>query len=124
MPIVHETDVVVHQMHGATFHSFAAPASGSKELCAWRLELAGGTAGQPHQVSKEEVFVLLTGQLTVTLDGVSSTLTPGEVILVPPGSSLCIDNDAAEPATAWVTTSVGLQATMANGAVISPPWVC
>jgi quercetin dioxygenase-like cupin family protein len=123
MPIVREPDAVPHRLHGATFHSFAAPATGSRELCAWRLEVAPGTAGAAHRVSREEVLLLLTGDLIVTLDGVTTPLAPGDVVVVPAGSQLRVDNASRGPATAWVTTSVGLEATMADGSTISPPWV-
>jgi hypothetical protein len=33
------------------------------------------------------------------------------------------DNPGRQPATAWVTTSVGLEAELADGSRISPPWV-
>ncbi len=123
MPIVRETDAVPHRLHGATFHSFAAPARGSSELCAWRLEVAPGTAGVAHRVSREEVLLLLSGVLTVTLDDVAAQVSPGEAVVVPAGSRFRVDNASGETATAWVTTSVGLEATMADGSTISPPWV-
>jgi mannose-6-phosphate isomerase-like protein (cupin superfamily) len=123
VPIVREPDAVQHRLHGSTFHSFAAPATGSRELCAWRLEVAGGTEGVAHRVTREEVFLLLSGELQVALDGVSGRLTPGEVVLVPAGAELRVDNTSAAPATAWVTTSVGLEATLPDGSMISPPWV-
>jgi quercetin dioxygenase-like cupin family protein len=123
MPIVRRPDAVPHRLHGATFHSFAAPATGSRELCAWRLEVAPDTAGAAHRVSREEVLLLLTGELTVTLDGVTTRLAPGDVVVVSAGSQVRVDNASSGPATAWVTTSVGLEATMADGSTISPPWV-
>ncbi len=123
MPIVRESDAVPHRLHGATFHSFAAPAGGSRELCAWRLEVAPGTEGTAHRVSREEVLLVLGGVLTVTLDDVTTRVAAGEVVLVPAGARFRVDNLAAGPATAWVTTSVGLEATMADGTTISPPWV-
>jgi quercetin dioxygenase-like cupin family protein len=123
MPIVRDRDAVPHRLHGSTFHSYAAPATGSRELCAWRLEVPPGTVGAPHRVSREEVFLILGGRLTVTLDGVTGDLTPGDVLLVPAGAELRADNLSDGVVTAWVTTSVGLRATMADGSAISPPWV-
>jgi hypothetical protein len=61
--------------------------------------------------------------LAVTLDGVTGTLAPGEVVLVPAGAQFQVDNRSGATATAWVTTSVGLEATMPDGSLISPPWV-
>jgi quercetin dioxygenase-like cupin family protein len=122
MPVVRERDAVAHRMHGAVFHSYAAPARGSAELCAWRLEVESGVTGIPHRVSKEEVFLVLSGAVTVTLDGRAADLAPGDVAVVPAGSSVSVDNHGAGPALLWVTTSVGLEATTADGVVISPPW--
>jgi quercetin dioxygenase-like cupin family protein len=122
MPIVRDRDAVPHRLHGSTFHSYAAPATGSRELCAWRLEVPPGTVGAPHRVSREEVFLILGGRLTVTLDGVTGDLTPGDVLLVPAGAELRADNLSDGVVTAWVTTSVGLRATMADGSAVRPPW--
>ena len=123
MPVIREQQAVRHTLHGATFRSFVAPASGSKELCAWRLDVAPGTPGVPHRVSREEVLLVLTGELTATLDGVAATLGAGEVAFVPAGARFALDNRSDAPATAWVTTSVGLEATLPDGSSISPPWV-
>ena len=123
MPIVRTSDAVEHQMHGATFLSFVAPASGSRQLCAWRLEVAAGATGVAHRVNHEEVFLLLDGELSVTLDGASETLRPGDVAQVPAGAEVCIDNPSGRSASAWVTTAVGLEATLPDGSSVSPPWV-
>jgi quercetin dioxygenase-like cupin family protein len=123
MPILREHDAVQHRVPGSTFHSFAAPATGSSELCAWRLEVAPGTQGAAHRVTREELFLVLAGDLTVTLNGDTTRLTAGEVVLVSSGAELCVSNTSARPATAWVTTTVGFQATTADGATITPPWV-
>jgi quercetin dioxygenase-like cupin family protein len=167
VPVVHAADAVVHELHGSVFASYAAPASGSRELCAWRLEVPAGAAGVAHTVSREEVLLVLSGSLRVTLDGgaelASGALAggalaggaqaggaqaggaepadsglaaggaagsgracdavPGDAIVVPAGAALRIDNPAAEPASAWVTTSVGLEAVLPDGSRISPPWV-
>jgi quercetin dioxygenase-like cupin family protein len=122
MPVMKEHDAVAHRLHGAVFHSYAAPARGSVELCAWRLEVQPGVTGVPHRVSREEVFLVLAGAITVTLDGVATDLTPGDVALVPAGSEVAVDNRGADPARVWVTTSAGLEATTADGTVMRPPW--
>ena len=124
MPVIRSADAVVHDLHGSRFTSFANPAGGSRELCAWRLEVAGGTIGVPHRVTREEVLFVLSGELRVPLDDHPLQLAAaGDAIVVPAGSRFGVDNPSAEPATAWVTTSVGLEAVLADGTWISPPWV-
>jgi quercetin dioxygenase-like cupin family protein len=123
MGIHRQGDAVLHRLHGSSFHSYVSPAAGSEELCAWRLEIAGGTAGVRHRVGREEVILLLTGRIRVYLDGVVEEMTAGDVLRVPVGAEFGVDNDGPATAEAWVTTSVGMEATLSDGSVISPPWV-
>jgi mannose-6-phosphate isomerase-like protein (cupin superfamily) len=123
MPVIRTADAVAYDLHGARFTSYAAPARGSEQLCAWHLEVAPGSGGAPHRVNREEVMRVLTGELVFTIDGHAETLRPDDVAVVPAGSTVNVANPSGEAATAWVTTSVGLEATMADGSAISPPWV-
>ncbi|HEY1918112.1 MAG TPA: cupin domain-containing protein [Streptosporangiaceae bacterium] len=129
MTVLNSADAIVHELHGSRFASYVSPERGSRELCAWRLEVAPGTHGVRHTVNREEVLLMLGGTLQVTVDtsadgtGTAEKAGPGDVIVVPAGASFQVDNPGDEPATAWVTTSVGLQATMADGSRVSPPWV-
>lgn len=122
MPVFTIDDARVHQMHGARFDSVVAPSAGSAELCAWRTTVAPGTSGQAHTIDHEEVFLVLTGTPTITLDGTSTPLAPGSVVFAPAGSSVRLDNDAAGEAQLWVTTVVGLTASTPGGDRIVPPW--
>lgn len=122
MPVLGALDFIPHRMHGARFCSYASPSTGTRELCAWRAEVAPGTSGARHTVSHEEIFLALTGAPTITLDGNSRSLSPGDVVIVPAGTTLSLDNPSTTAAHLWVTTSVGLTATIDNGTTITPPW--
>lgn len=69
----------------------------------------------------EEVLLVLAGELQVTLDGLATALHFGDVVLVPAGSDLRVDA-GPDGATAWVTTTPGLEAVTADGTKIAPPW--
>jgi quercetin dioxygenase-like cupin family protein len=75
----------------------------------------------PHRPSREEILLVLDGDLRITLDGTAVMLGPGDVALVPAGSELQVDG-GPRGATAWVTTTPGLQAVTADGSRITPPW--
>ncbi|MGP8000783.1 MAG: cupin domain-containing protein [Streptosporangiaceae bacterium] len=122
MPVIHADQAAVHQMHGTSFTAYASPSTGSRELCAWRIEIPGHTAGVRHHVSREEVLYVLTGAIQVSVDGEAERAVAGDVILVPAGAQFGVDNLAGEPATAWVTTSVGLRGVLPDGSWITPPW--
>jgi mannose-6-phosphate isomerase-like protein (cupin superfamily) len=122
MPVIHPAATAVHQMHGTSFTSYASPAHGSKELCAWRIEIPGHTQGTPHHVSREEVLYILSGTVRATIGEQSEEAAADDVILVPAGSRFGVDNLTDEPAIAWVATSAGFMGVMPDGSWITPPW--
>lgn len=121
MPVFQPADVTEFSVHGSTFGSYVSSESGSAELCAWRLSVPPGLQGAAHRPDHEEVLLLLEGELRVVLDGVVSELLPGAVALVPADAELRVDAGPSG-ATAWVTTRSGLQATLADGSSMRPPW--
>ncbi|MFI1563389.1 cupin domain-containing protein [Streptomyces sp. NPDC020490] len=122
MPVIRTSDAVTHEIHGARFVSYATPLTGSKELCAWRSEIPSGTGATVHTVSREEGFHLLIGELLVTLDGRTERVTAGDTVIVNPGTAFGVENPTDQTAISWVTTSIGLEAELADGTRISPPW--
>lgn len=121
MAIFRSIDSVDHQAHGSTFSSYAAPSRGSAQLCAWRLTVPADQQGVAHRPTREEILLVLDGALQVTLDGASSELGPGDVAVVPAGSEFRVDSGPAG-AAAWVTTTSGLEAVLADGTRLAPPW--
>ncbi|MGW3725280.1 cupin domain-containing protein [Streptomyces sp. NPDC000851] len=122
MPVIRPSDTVTHEIHGARFISYAAPRTGSRELCAWRGEVPPGTRAPAHTVNREEILHLLTGELLITLDDESTRITAGDTVIINPGATLTVENPTDQPATTWVTTSIGLEAELADGTRIVPPW--
>lgn len=122
MPVIRSSEAVTHEIHGARFVSYATPLTGSKELCAWRGEIPAGTKAPAHTVNREEIFHLLDGELLITLDDETHRITAGDTLIINPGATLSVENPADRTAISWVTTSIGLQATLADGTVITPPW--
>ncbi len=92
MPIVRCSEAETHEIHGARFVSYAAPRTGSRELCAWRGEIPAGTKAPAHTVDREEILHLLTGELLITLDGRTERVTAGDTVIVNPGATLAVEN--------------------------------
>jgi mannose-6-phosphate isomerase-like protein (cupin superfamily) len=122
VPVIHADQAAVHTMHGTSFTAYASPQRGSRELCAWHIEIPGRTTGIRHHVSREEVLYVLSGTIQASVDGRPEHAAAGDVILVPAGAQFGVDNPADEPATAWVTTSVGFRGILPDGSWIAPPW--
>ena len=121
MPVVRPGEAAVFETHGSRFLSYVSPTRGSRELCAWRLSVPPGLRGVAHRPSREEVLLVLEGELRVSLDGTESALHPDDVLLVPAGSELRVDA-GPEGASAWVSTTPGLEAVTADGTRLAPPW--
>jgi mannose-6-phosphate isomerase-like protein (cupin superfamily) len=121
MPVLRSGDATEFETHGARFSSYVSPSRGSGQLCAWRLEVPAGTAGIAHRPSRDEVFLVLEGTLQIVLDGVEADVGVGDVVVVPAGSEVRVDTHESA-ASAWVATTPGLEAVMADGSRFAPPW--
>jgi quercetin dioxygenase-like cupin family protein len=122
VPVVHPSDAVVHEIHGARFVSYAHPGTGSKELCAWRGEIPAGTKAPLHTVNHEEILHILEGELVITLDGRTERVTAGDTLIINPGATFGAENPTDRTVVTWVTTSIGLTAELADGTRIVAPW--
>jgi quercetin dioxygenase-like cupin family protein len=121
MPVLNSSQAREYDLHGSRFTSYVAPSLGSDQLCAWRLNVEPGNIGAEHRVSKEEVLFVTDGPLRVTVDGICSDAPEGAVVFVPAGSNFRVDG-GERGASAWVVTTAGLQAALADGSTITPPW--
>ncbi|MEV6065125.1 cupin domain-containing protein [Nocardia sp. NPDC052001] len=122
MPVVRTADLQSHRLHGSTFTPLIRPATGSAELCVWRLEVGPATTGVSHRIHREEAFVLLSGSISLTIEGESHTLTPGEAAVAPAGSTISLTTTDL-PATVMVTAPVGFTGELPDGTIVNPPWV-
>jgi quercetin dioxygenase-like cupin family protein len=120
MTVVNVRDVVTHEVHGTTFHSYITSADGAS-LCAWQLVVPPDQEGVIHRPDRDEVILVLTGQLKITLNGDKAPMAAGEVLLVRAGDEFRACG-GPEGATAWVTTTPGLTATLGDGTELKPPW--
>ena len=106
MVVIRSAETTAHELHGSRFTSYAAPATGSGELCVWRVDVAANTPGTTHTVSREEVLVLVAGNLRAVIDDDAQELATGDAVIVPAGSTFRLDNASEEVATAWVLSLI------------------
>ncbi|MFD6453666.1 cupin domain-containing protein, partial [Nocardia sp. NPDC060220] len=86
MPVIRSADAQVHEVHNARFTSLVRPGTGSAELCVWQTEVRADSVGVPHRILGEEAFVVLSGEVTMTIDGESTPMKPGDAAVAPAGS--------------------------------------
>jgi quercetin dioxygenase-like cupin family protein len=100
----------------------AAPSRGARESCVWEVEVAPGSPGTPHQLSREEIFLCIGGHGEAEVAGERVALAPGDTLVVPANTSFCLANPGSEPFRAVCVLPVGGQAQLPGGAPFTPPW--
>jgi quercetin dioxygenase-like cupin family protein len=122
MAVVPAPTAPTHEVGNARFTSLATPSRGSTETSVWTVEIAPGSPGQPHRITREEVFVVLAGTAAVGLAGDTSLAGPGDAIVVPAGTTFTLAAAGDEPLRALCVLPVGGQAQHDDGEPFTPPW--
>jgi len=122
MHIIRASAAPAFEIPGLAVVGLAAPSRGACETCVWRITIAPGTPATPHAIDREEIFVALSGQARVDLDGADQVIAAGDALIVPAGQTLSLSNPNAEPFTALAVLPVGGQAVLPGGQRICPPW--
>jgi quercetin dioxygenase-like cupin family protein len=121
MPVIDTSDQLHHELPGTRFQTLASPSLGSRETSVWRVRLEPSTPGVPHRVTREEIFVVLSGSATASLDGTAQRLAAGSALVLPAGVELSLATDD-EPLEAIVCLPVGGQGIVGDGEPFTPPW--
>ena len=123
MSVVHAPTAPTHALGGTTFTSLATPSrGGTDDTSLWRVSIAPGTPPTPHSLTREEIFVVLSGSADVIIDASRATARAGDAIVVPPGVPFRLANAADEPLELLCCLPVGGQARLDDGTQFTPPW--
>jgi quercetin dioxygenase-like cupin family protein len=121
MPVLPAPAGPTHDIGSARFTSLATPSRGARETAVWRVAIDPGAPAVPHRLTREEVFIVLEGRATATIDGATAVAGPGDAIVVPPDTPFAIANDSPGVLQMVCCLPVGGQAVMADEA-FTPPW--
>jgi quercetin dioxygenase-like cupin family protein len=115
-------DAPTFQLPGTTFIGLAAPSRGSTENAVWRVRLDPGTPARPHQLTREEVFVVTAGSAIATVAGKEHCLNAGDSLVVPAFTDLSLANPFADAFEAIAVLPIGARAMLEGGEPFTPPW--
>jgi quercetin dioxygenase-like cupin family protein len=122
MPVIAAPPAPTHELPGARFTSLVTPSRGSTDTSVWRVEIYPAAPATLHQVTREEVFVVLDGTARVRIGGAEHLAGPGASIVVPPGVPFELAADGDAPLLALCVLPVGGQAQLPGGEPFTPPW--
>ena len=92
MAVIPAAEATTHELFGVRFTGLASPARGSTELMAWQTEVPPGTPATPHQVTREELVVILAGRAEVRCGDDVTEAGAGDVVVVPPDTDFALAN--------------------------------
>ncbi|MDB4991143.1 MAG: Cupin 2 conserved barrel domain protein [Myxococcaceae bacterium] len=110
-----------HELPHARFTSLATPKTGSSETSVWRVQLSASAETVPHSLTREEIFVVLSGTVRVELAGKVEDAQTGDAIVVPKDTQVTLSCVGAD-AEVLCCLPVGGQARVQDGPLFTPPW--
>jgi quercetin dioxygenase-like cupin family protein len=122
MPVITAPASPTHEVGGTRFTSLATPSLGSARTSIWQVEIPAGETPTPHELTDEEIFVVLDGVAEVTIDGVLSPAGVGDAVIVPSGVSFVLANAGSGRLRLLCCLPVGGQARLPGGEPFTPPW--
>lgn len=121
MPVLNTPTAPTHDLGGTRFTSLASPSRGSSETSVWMVEIDPGVVPTAHRLTREEVFVVLSGRARVRLGDETTTATAGDAVVVPPDVDFGIACDGDDALRMVCCLPVGGQARVGEE-TFTPPW--
>jgi quercetin dioxygenase-like cupin family protein len=122
MPIVKSDDAPEFDLAANRVRGLTAPSRGALETMSYRVDLQPGQRLPEHTHDHEEVFHVLSGSITVSLDGEETLLGPGDTVMVPPGVSHFSYADGSLASAILAMMPVGTVMIPPDGERVAPPW--
>ena len=123
MRIILSTETRRSETPAAVMTTLASPALGGAAAPVWKVEATPGTAGPVHHIDAEQVWTVLEGAVTVTVEGDTTDLETGDTAVIPADAQRQI-TPGSKGFTAIVTGPTGMRAYMPGKETekMTPPW--
>lgn len=107
----------------AVMTTYASPTLGGSAQALWRVEMGPGAIGPVHVMDGEQIWTVLDGAATVTVDGEVLAAAVGDAVVLAPGRTRQIAADPADGLTALVTGRGDDVASGPDREPTVPPWI-
>ncbi len=111
MYVVSESEQRTTRTPAGAMFGLAGPSQGSTEVSTWRVEFGADTATPVHIIDREQVWMPLSGEFEVVVEGKTEQAKSGQAVVVPAGAVRQI-KAVGGPAEALVAMVVGGKAMM------------
>jgi mannose-6-phosphate isomerase-like protein (cupin superfamily) len=111
-----------HELGDTRFTSLATPSRGSSDTAGWMVEMDPGAQATPHELTREEIFVVLDGRASIMIGGRAISAERNDAIVVPPATTFELANAGDRSLRMLCCMPAGGQARLADGTLLTPPW--
>ena len=103
MPILKFDDAPEFDLAGVRVRGLSSPSRGALETTSYRVDLQPGQRLPEHTHDHEEVFHVLSGPITASLDGAETLLGPGDTVMIAmmPVGTIMIRPDGERAVPPW-----------------------
>ncbi len=108
--------------NGNTVVSIATPSLGADEVSVVKQVQQPGGFNPEHSHDHEEVMLMQSGAVTLTVDGVEHVLEEGDTAIVPAEAVHQIANRGEAPASWMLIAPAGIKFFAATGEQMNPAW--
>jgi quercetin dioxygenase-like cupin family protein len=123
MTVIRQADLRYIETPGGNFGAaVATPSRGAVDVSIIRQRQTPGGANPSHTHNREEVMLILSGEVTVVLDAGPVTLGTGDSLIIPAGTAHQIENRSAEDAEWLLLAPASVEFIKSTGEKGTPPW--
>lgn len=122
MKLIRNTESQSFQTPNALVTPMATPRLGSDQISVIRQKMGNGKSNPTHTQTSEEVMVMLSGTVTVTVDKEIVSLSAGDTLIVPAEVPHSIENTSGGESEWLIISPVGMQFKGPTGELMTPEW--
>ncbi|HVX31076.1 MAG TPA: cupin domain-containing protein [Nitrolancea sp.] len=102
--------------------ALATPSRGASDLSVIRQQQQPGGRNPTHHHDREEIMVMLAGEIALFLDDEPRGLVRGDIAIIPANVAHRIENQGTEPAEWLLVAPSGVRFFQASGEEAFPEW--
>jgi quercetin dioxygenase-like cupin family protein len=123
MKLIRQTDISAMETPGGNHTSALVTTTlGAKEICVFKQRQQPGGQNPPHYHDREEVLLVQSGTITVTVDQQEVEMTPGDVLIVPEGVVHSVTTNGNVPSEWLLVARAGLRFFRPDGEEAFAAW--
>lgn len=92
------------------------------DVAVWRTDLPPSAAGPVHTIDREQVVVVIDGELTAVVAGETLVVRPGDAVVLAGGVVRQLRNEGVDRVVTLTSALPGALARVADGEPVSVPW--